>query len=139
MVQKKPAQARRYLQRAQEALPDDAQILLTQVSVELSENQPAPATKHLVKALQHADAPLPVDHHAINYLQFRLRTSPSSAWTCCRRCLTTAGKSGGLEPTGLWLALATLQADNGRGDRIPPRWRASPAPPRSSACAATSA
>ena len=64
LMQKKPALARRYLQRAQEALPEDAQILLTQVSVELSDNQPAAATTFLVKALQHADAPLPVDHGA---------------------------------------------------------------------------
>ncbi|MCI1105244.1 hypothetical protein MOQ29_19570 [Stenotrophomonas maltophilia] len=119
MVQKKPDQARRYLQRAQEALPDDAQILLTLVSVELSENQPAPATKHLVQALKHADAPLPVDRHAINYLQFRLRDQPQQRMELLQALFDNGWKSGGLEPTGLWLALATLQADNGRGDGIP--------------------
>lgn len=119
MVQKKPDQARRYLQRAQEALPDDAQILLTLVSVELSENQPAPATKHLVQALKHADAPLPVDRHAINYLQFRLRDQPQQRMELLQALFDNGWKSGGLEPTGLWLALATLQADNGRGDDIP--------------------
>ena len=119
MVQKKPDQARRYLQRAQEALPDDAQILLTLVSVELSENQPAPATKHLVQALKHADAPLPVDHHAINYLQFRLRDQPQQRMELLQALFDNGWKSGGLEPTGLWLALATLQADNGRGEAIP--------------------
>ncbi|KAG1386204.1 hypothetical protein G6F60_014561 [Rhizopus arrhizus] len=54
MVQKKPVQARRYLQRAVDALPDDAQILLTLVSRELSESQPAPATKYLVPAVPPA-------------------------------------------------------------------------------------
>jgi hypothetical protein len=137
MMQKKPDQARRYLQRAQEALPEDAQIL-TQVSVELSDNQPA-ATSFLVQALKHADAPLPVDHHAINYLQYRLRDQPQQRMDLLQALFDNGWKSGGLEPTGLWLALATLQADNGRGDGIPPRWRASTARPRSSACAATSA
>ncbi|KAG0736625.1 hypothetical protein G6F24_018270 [Rhizopus arrhizus] len=28
-------------------------------------------------------------------------------------------KSGGLEPTGMWLALATLQAETGRSDDVP--------------------
>ncbi len=59
MVQKKPDQARRYLQRAQEALPDDAQILLTLMSLELSENKPVPATRLLVQARRHASAPAP--------------------------------------------------------------------------------
>ncbi|HEL2981166.1 TPA: hypothetical protein UMB92_004069 [Stenotrophomonas maltophilia] len=119
MVQKKPEQARRYLQRAQEALPNDAQILLTLVSVELSENQPAPATRHLVQALKHADAPLPVEHHAINYLQYRLRDQPRQRMELLQALFDNGWKSGGVEPTGLWLALATLQADNGRGDGIP--------------------
>src|SRR2546427_3201561 len=72
LVQKKPAQARRYLQRAMEALPDDTQILLTVMSVELSENQPAAATRYLVQALKHADGPVPLDHQTIGYLQYRL-------------------------------------------------------------------
>ena len=119
LMQKKPALARRYLQRAQEALPEDAQILLTQVSVELSDNQPAAATTFLVKALQHADAPLPVDHHAINYLQYRLRDQPMKRMDLLQALFDNGWKSAGLEPTGLWLTLATLQADNGRGDGIP--------------------
>ncbi len=119
MVQKKPDQARRYLLRAQEALPDDVQILLTLMSLELSENKPAPATRLLVQALAHADAPLPLEHQTINYLQYRLRDQPQQRLQLLQALFDNGWKSGGLEPTGLWLALATLQADNGRGDDIP--------------------
>lgn len=119
MVQKKPEQARRYLQRAQEALPEDAQILLTLMSLELSENRPVPATQYLVQALKHADAPLPLEHQAVNYLQYRLRDQPQQRMELLQALFDNGWKSGGLEPTGLWLALATLQADNGRGDDIP--------------------
>lgn len=118
LMQKKPALARRYLQRAQEALPEDAQVLLTQVSVELSDNQPAAATTFLVRALKHAEAPLPVDHHAINYLQYRLRDQPQQRMDLLQALFDNGWKSGGLEPTGLWLALATLQADHGRSGSV---------------------
>ena len=89
------------------------------MSVELSDNQPAAATTLLVKALRHADAPLPIDHHAVNYLQYRLRDQPQKRMDLLQALFDNGWKSGGLEPTGLWLALATLQADNGRGDSIP--------------------
>lgn len=119
LMQKNPALARRYLQRAQEALPDDAQILLTQVSVELSGNQPAAATRFLVQALKHAEAPLPVDHQTISYLQSRLRDQPLQRMELLQALFDNGWKSGGVEPGGLWLALATLQAGNGHTDRIP--------------------
>ncbi len=119
LMQKKPAQARRYLQQAQESLPDDAQILLTLVSLELSENQPAPATRYLVQALKHAEGPLPIERQPINYLQYRLRDQPQRRMELLQALFDNGWKGGGVEPTGLWLALATLQADNGRGDDIP--------------------
>ncbi|WP_414486089.1 hypothetical protein [Stenotrophomonas maltophilia] len=119
MVQKKPALARRYLQRAQQVLPDDTQILLTLVSLELSENQPATATTYLVQALKHADAPLPIDRQPINYLQYRLRYQPQQRLALLQALFDNGWKSGGLEPTGMWLTLATLQAENGGGDAIP--------------------
>lgn len=119
MVQKKPVQARRYLQRAVDALPDDAQILLTLVSLELSESQPAPATKYLVRALKHADAPLPLQNDTVRYLQYRLRDQPQQRMELLQALFNNGWKSGGLEPTGMWLALATLQAENGRSDDVP--------------------
>ncbi|PSM11961.1 tetratricopeptide repeat protein [Stenotrophomonas maltophilia] len=119
LMQKKPAQARRYLQRAMEALPDDTQILLTVMSVELSENQPAAATRYLVQALKHADEPVPLDHQAIGYLQYRLRDQPRQRMDLLQALFDNGWKRNGLEPAGLWLALATLQAENGRGDAIP--------------------
>ncbi len=119
MVQKKPDQARRYLLRAQEALPDDAQILLTLMSLELSENKPAPATRLLVQALTHADAPLPLEHQTINYLQYRLREQPQQRMELLQVLFHNGWKSGGLEPTAMWLVLATLQVDNGRGKDVP--------------------
>lgn len=119
MVQKKPGQARRYLQRAQEALPEDAQILLTLMSLELSENQPAPATQHLLQALEHAEAPLPLEQAAINYLQYRLRDQPQQRMALLQALFDNGWKGDGLEPAGLWLVLATLQADNGHGADVP--------------------
>ncbi|WP_414609108.1 hypothetical protein, partial [Stenotrophomonas pavanii] len=80
--------------------------------------QPAAATRFLVTALKHAEAPLPVDHHAINYLQYRLRDQPQQRMDLLQALFDNGWKSGGLEPTGLWLALATLQADHGRGDSV---------------------
>ncbi len=118
MVQKKPDQARRYLQRAQEALPDDAQILLTLVSVELSENQPAPATKHLVQAEACRGAVAggpPRDQLPAVPPAGPAAAAHGTAAGAVRQRL----EERRLEPTGLWLALATLQADNGRGDDIP--------------------
>ncbi|WP_049458371.1 hypothetical protein [Stenotrophomonas maltophilia] len=119
MVQKKPVQARRYLLRAVEALPEDAQILLTLVSLELSESQPAPATKYLVRALKHADAPLSLQNDTVRYLQYRLRDQPRQRMELLQALFDNGWKSGGLEPTGMWLALATLQAENGRSDDVP--------------------
>lgn len=119
MVQKKPVQARRYLQRAVDALPEDAQILLTLVSLELSESQPAPATKYLVRALKHADAPLPLQNDTVRYLQYRLRDQPRQRMELLQALFDNGWKNGGLEPTGMWLALATLQAESGRSDDVP--------------------
>ncbi len=68
---------------------------------------------------KHADAPLPLEHQAINYLQYRLRDQPQQRMELLQALFDNGWKSGGLEPTGLWLALATLQADNGRSDDIP--------------------
>ncbi|HDS1581596.1 hypothetical protein WG628_00730 [Stenotrophomonas maltophilia] len=118
LVQKKPELARRYLQRAQEALPEDAQILLTLVSLELSENQPAPATRLLVQALKHASAPLPLEHQTIGYLQYRLRDQPQRRMELLQALFDNGWKSAGLEPTAMWLVLATLQVDNGRGGDV---------------------
>ncbi len=119
MVQKKPVQARRYLQRAVDALPDDAQILLTLVSLELSESQPAPATKYLVRALKAADAPLPLQGDTVRFLQYRLRDQPRQRMELLQALFDNGWKNSGLEPTGMWLALATLQAENGRSDDVP--------------------
>ncbi|WP_369039589.1 tetratricopeptide repeat protein [Stenotrophomonas maltophilia] len=119
MMQKQPDQARRYLQRALEALPVDAQILLTLVSLELSQGQPAAATNYLVRALQHADAPLPLEPDTVRYLQYRVHAQPQQRMELLQALFDNGWKSGGLEPTGMWLALATLQAENGRDEDIP--------------------
>lgn len=117
--QKQPALARRYLQQALQALPGDAQILATLVSMDLNDDQPAAAVEHLTQALARANGPLPIDHHVISYLQHDLREQPVQRMALLQALFDNGWKSGGSEPTGLWLELATLQADNGRGDAIP--------------------
>lgn len=118
-MQKQPALARRYLQQALQALPGDASILTTLVSLDLNDDQPAAAVEHLTQALARADSPLAIDHHTISYLQYHLREQPTQRMALLQALFDNAWKSGGSEPTGLWLELATLQADNGRGDAIP--------------------
>lgn len=118
-MQKQPALARRYLQQALLALPGDASILTTLVSLDLNDDQPAAAVEHLTQALARADSPLAIDHHTISYLQYHLREQPAQRMALLQALFDNGWKSGGSEPTGLWLALATLQADNGRGDAIP--------------------
>lgn len=117
--QKQPALARRYLQQALQALPGDAHILATLVSLDLNDDQPAAAVEHLTQALARADGPLPIDHRVISYLQYHLREQPVQRMELLQALFDNGWKSGGIEPTGLWLALATLQADNGRSDAIP--------------------
>lgn len=119
MMQKKPALARRYLQRAQQTLPNDARILLTRVWLELSDNQPAPATTYLLQALKHAQAPLPIEQQSVLYLQYRLRDQPQRRMELLQALFDNGWKGDGLQPSGLWLALAALQAEHGRGDDIP--------------------
>lgn len=116
--QKQPALARRYLQQALQALPGDAHILATLMSLDLNDDQPAAAVEHLTQALARADGPLPIDHHAVNYLQYHLREQPVQRMALLQALFDNGWKSGGIEPTGLWLDLATLQADNGRGDAV---------------------
>ncbi|MDV3515851.1 hypothetical protein [Stenotrophomonas sp. C1657] len=118
-MQKQPALARRYLQQALLALPGDASILTTLVSLDLNDDQPAAAVEHLTQALAHADSPLAIDHHTVSYLQYHLREQPAQRMALLQALFDNGWKSAGTEPTGLWLELATLQADNGRGDGIP--------------------
>ncbi|TDB35239.1 hypothetical protein TEP_17230 [Stenotrophomonas sp. TEPEL] len=118
-MQKQPALARRYLQQALLALPGDASILTTLVSLDLNDDQPAAAVEHLTQALAHADSPLAIDHHTVSYLQYHLREQPAQRMALLQALFDNGWKSAGTEPTGLWLELATLQADNGRGDAIP--------------------
>ncbi|MCR8716991.1 hypothetical protein [Stenotrophomonas indicatrix] len=118
-MQKQPALARRYLQLALLALPGDASILTTLVSLDLNDDQPAAAVEHLTQALARADSPLAIDHHTVSYLQYHLREQPAQRMALLQALFDNGWKSAGTEPTGLWLELATLQADNGRGDAIP--------------------
>ena len=118
-MQKQPALARRYLQQALLALPGDASILTTLVSLDLNDDQPAAALEHLTQALARADSPLAIDHHTVSYLQYHLREQPAQRMALLQALFDNGWKIAGTEPTGLWLDLATLQADNGRGDAIP--------------------
>ncbi|EVT71005.1 hypothetical protein X548_00550 [Stenotrophomonas maltophilia 5BA-I-2] len=118
-MQKQPVLARRYLQQALLALPGDASILTTLVSLDLNDDQPAAALEHLTQALARADSPLAIDHHTVSYLQYHLREQPAQRMALLQALFDNGWKIAGTEPTGLWLDLATLQADNGRGDAIP--------------------
>lgn len=118
-MQKQPALARRYLQQALLALPGDASILTTLVSLDLNDDQPAAALEHLTQALARADSPLAIDRHTVSYLQYYLREQPAQRMALLQALFDNGWKIAGTEPTGLWLDLATLQADNGRGDAIP--------------------
>lgn len=118
-MQKQPALARRYLQQALLALPGDASILTTLVSLDLNDDQPAAAVEHLTQALARADSPLAIDRHTVSYLQYHLREQPAQRMALLQALFDNGWKIAGTEPTGLWLDLATLQADNGRGDAIP--------------------
>jgi hypothetical protein len=118
-MQKQPALARRYLQQALLALPGDASILTTLVSLDLNDDQPAAALEHLTQALARADSPLAIDRHTVSYLQYHLREQPAQRMALLQALFDNGWKIAGTEPTGLWLDLATLQADNGRGYAIP--------------------
>lgn len=116
--QKQPALAHRYLQQALLALPGDAQILTTRVSLDLNLENADVATARLIEALGQADGPLGVSHQAVGYLQHHLRQQPRQRMALLQALFDNQWKSGGLEPSGLWLALATLQVDNGAGDAV---------------------
>ncbi|MEG0182461.1 MAG: hypothetical protein RR704_03245 [Stenotrophomonas sp.] len=117
--QKQPALARRYLQQALLALPGDAQILTISVSLDLNQEDPGVAATRLIEALGQADGPLGIDHHAVSYLQHHLRDQPIQRMALLQALFDNDWKSSGMQPTTLWLALATLQVDNGRAEAVP--------------------
>lgn len=117
-MQHAPGLARRYLQQALAALPNDAATLATLVSVELAEDNAAAASVHLQQAASHADAPLQIDTQTVSYLQYTLRAQPAQRMALLKSLFDNRWKGDGVEPTSLWLVLATLQVEHGRSTEV---------------------
>jgi hypothetical protein len=113
LMQHAPGVARRYLQQALTALPNDPATLATLVSVELAEDNTAAATLHLLQAATHADGPVQVDTQTVSYLQYTLRAQPAQRMALLKSLFDNQWTGDGVEPTGLWLVLATLQVEHG--------------------------
>lgn len=111
---RQPADAQRYLQAALALAPDDPDALYLMGRLLLAQQQPAQALPLLTRAIQAGNAaPTDLDVPTVLALGDALQNQPTEHRALLQALFDKKWQVAALEPTDVWLRLATLQADAG--------------------------
>lgn len=116
---RQPGDAQRYLDAALKQAPDDARALYVLGRLRLLQDQPAVGTALITRSLRASDQFLgDIDAPLVYSLGKALQDRPDVYAALLQVLFDRHWQVDGLEPTTLWLELATLQADAGQHDRL---------------------
>ncbi|WP_448132932.1 hypothetical protein [Stenotrophomonas rhizophila] len=116
---RQPQEAQRYLDTALKQAPDDARALYVLGRLKLLQDQPALGAALITRSLRASDRFLAdIDAPLVYRLGDALQEQPDDYRALLEVLFDRQWKVDGLEPTALWLTLATLQADAGQQQRL---------------------
>jgi hypothetical protein len=112
---RQPRDARRYLDAALKQAPDDPRALYVLGRLLLWQEQPVQGATLITRSLRASDQFLgDVDASMAHALDAQLQDQPETRRALLQVLFDRQWTDDGMQPTSLWLALATLQADAGQ-------------------------
>ncbi|HDS0948336.1 TPA: hypothetical protein QDZ34_000725 [Stenotrophomonas maltophilia] len=118
-MQRQPDLSRRYLERGLAAQPDNPETLVALMVLDISQDKATQAADRLIQASSRSSQPLAISAETVGYLQNSLRDQPAQRLAVLQALFDSGWKSDGVEPNALWLILAQLQIENGKGAQVP--------------------